>query len=262
MFRSTLALALASLIGAAACSTTRSAVADVPDIDLVGSRIIGCCCPTPCPCRLNKKPTNCHGCDHTDAIHIERGRIGEVRMDGVTYVTIGRGFGEDKTRNWVYVYVSDNASEAQVKALGDWLGAGVKAFGPKADYLAGKFVGLRQVPIEYTVSADRLSYDCVIPGVLELRTRAIFNPGQDRPVVSTGIMDAFGDRFVHADCLAHKYDDRTLGYAWDLTGRQCNQADFVLDSARIARGGVGWGCWTAHADFDDREPYGQQLIEH
>jgi hypothetical protein len=233
-----------------------------PEFSFTGSRIIGCCCPSPCPCRLNKKPSNCHGCDHTDAIHIDRGHIGDVKMDGVTYVTIGRGFGEDKSKNWVYVYVDDDASEEQVKALGEWLGGGVKSLGAKADYLAGKFVGMREVPMEYRVSKDRSEYDCLIPDVLELRTRALVNPGHHEPVVSTGIMDAFGDRFVHAECLAHVYKDATIGYEWNLTGRQCNQADFVLDNERIAKGGIGWGCWTAHSDFGDGQPYGEQLLQH
>jgi len=67
---------------------------------------------------------------------------------------------------------------------------------------------------------------------------------------------------VHADCLAHKYSDAQAGYSWDLTGRQCNQADFVLDSAKLARGGIGWGCWTAHSDFGDGEKYGEQMLGH
>jgi len=226
--------------------------------ELKGSRIIGCCCPSPCPCRLNKKPFHCHGCDHTDAVHIDSGHIGGVRMDGFTYVFIGRGFGEDTAKNWVYVYVTDKATEAQMKAFGAMLDEDVKAMGPKAPHLAGKFVGMRKVPITYTVSADKKEYGVTIPGILEFKTRAIVNPGQKNPVVSTGIMDAFGDRFVHADCLVHKYKDATINYEWDLTGRQSNQAEFVLDNARMAQGGIGWGCWTSHVDFGDKEKYGEQ----
>ena len=194
----------------------------------MGSRIIGCCCPSPCPCRLNKKPFHCHGCDHTDAVHIDKGHIGGVKMDGFSYVFVGRGFGDDKDKNWVYVYVTDKATEEQMKAFGGFLQGAVKAMGTKAPYLAGKFVGMRNVPITYTVSANRDEYGVVIPGILELKTRAIVNPGHKEPVVSTGIMDAFGDRFVHAECLSHKYKDASINYEWELTGRQSNFADFKL----------------------------------
>src|SRR6186997_1225816 len=62
--------------------------------DLKGWRLIGCCCASPCPCRLNKKPLHCHGCDHTDAVHIYKGYVGDVDMSGMTWVIVGRGFGE------------------------------------------------------------------------------------------------------------------------------------------------------------------------
>ena len=251
-----------SVIAAWGCSSTDSAPPEAtagPDaFELKGSRIIGCCCPAPCPCRLNKKPYHCHGCDHTDAVFIDSGHIGGVKMDGFSYVFVGRGFGEDIDKNWVYVYVTDKTTDAQMKAFLKMLDGNVKAMGRKAPYLAGKLVGMRKVPIKYTVSPNRDEYSVVIPDILELRTRAIVNPGQSKPVVSTGIMDAFGDKFVHADCVSHKYKDASINYEWDLTGRQSNFADFVLNNERVAQGGIGWGCWTSHVDFGDRDKYQEQ----
>ena len=67
---------------------------------------------------------------------------------------------------------------------------------------------------------------------------------------------------VHADCLAHRFNDPSISYSWDLTGRQCNQANFRLNEARQQKGGIGWGCWTANADFGDQGKYQEQLIGH
>jgi hypothetical protein len=250
-----------ALILAAGCASAAPA-SPPPAFELTGSRIIGCCCAAPCPCRINKKPMHCHGCDHTDAVHVDRGHVGPVRMDGVTWVITGRGFGQDPAKNWVVVYLDDKATPEQEKALVDMLSADLKAWGPKAKHLAGAFKGVKRVPMTYTVSADRRSYDCVIPGILELKTRAIVNPGHTTPVVSTGIMDAFGDRFVHAEPIAHKYEDKALGYKWDLTGRQANHADFKLTPDRLAKGAIGWGCWTAHSDYDDKGKYVEELKDH
>jgi hypothetical protein len=233
-----------------------------PAFELRGSRIIGCCCGAPCPCRINKKPMQCHGCDHTDAVHIDRGFVGPTRMDGLTWVVVGRGFGEKPEGNWVVVYLDEKATPEQEKALTDMLGGDLKAWGPKARHLAGEFKGVKRVPITYAISSDRKEWAATIPGILELRTRAIVNPGHSDPVVSTGIMDAFGDRFVHADPIAHKYHDDALKYHWDLTGRQANQAEFVLTPERVAKGGIGWGCWTAHSDYNDTGKYQEQMIEH
>jgi hypothetical protein len=259
-------LFLALFAGPGLCAETKTAtpVAPPPDIqnfELQGSRIIGCCCAHPCPCRLNMKPMQSHGCDHTDAIHIDKGFIGDVDMSGVSYVVIGRGFGSDVEGNWAYVYLGDKATEPQAKALEAMMNAQVAGWGLKAAHLAGKFLGMRRVPMTYTVSSDKNVYEVTIPEILEFKTKAHYNPGQKAPVMSTGIMDAFGDKFVHADCLVHKYNDPQIKYSWDLTGRQSNQAEFVLTDEKVAAGGVGWGCWTAHSDYNDKSKYQEEMIE-
>jgi hypothetical protein len=254
--------AVLSLLAGCSSVAARDEVHDKADVNpawnLRGWRVIGCCCTAPCACRINKKPSYCHGCDHTDVVHVEEGEMGGVKMDGVQWAVVGRGFGQGADGNWAYVYVDERISEAQYKALGDWLSAGVAGLGKKAPYLAGNFRGMRKVPMKTTVSRDKHDYGASIPGILDIQTSAIFNPGHTEPVVSTGIMDAFGDRFVHSNTARHTYSDPTLGTEWDLTGRQSNQAEFTIDSTRAAKGGIGWGCWTAHSDFGDEAPYGEQ----
>lgn len=267
MRRTRIGLGMACVVGmvlafAACAGTPKKAEKPGDDWELAGWRVIGCCCPSPCPCRLDKKPTNCHGCDHTDVVHVDRGSLHDVKMDGVTWVLVGRGFGENKDGNWVYCYVDDRANDQQVGALQQMLGDTVKAWGARAPYLAGKFIGLRKVPMTVKAEGEMHGYGVTIPGILEIETRAIYNPGHKAPVISTGIMDSFGDRFVHADAVVHKLHDPTIGYQWDLTGRQANQTAFVLNQKRIDEGGIGWGCWSAHADFGDHEKYGEQLIQH
>jgi hypothetical protein len=229
---------------------------------LKGSRIIACCCASPCSCRINKPPMHCHGCDYTTAVRIERGSIGKTRMDGVTYAFVGRAFSQDPETNWVYVYVSDTASDEQVRALTGVLQAGTKALGKRAPYIAGKFVGMRKAPLTYTVSAGGREHVARIPSILELTTRAIVLPGRKQPVISTGIFDDYGDRFVHAEAIAHTYRDPKVGREWDLTGRQANQADFLLTSERVAKGGIGWGCWSAHATLGTKDKYQEELVGH
>ena len=245
---------------AAGCATSPAPAAKAEAFRLEGSRLIGCCCAPPCPCRINKKPMQCHGCDHTDVVRVDRGYVGDVRMDGVTWVVVGRGFGEKPEGNWVVVYLDEKASPEQEKALVGMLSGDLKAWGPKARHLAGEFKGVKRVPLTYTISSDDRSYSASIPGILDIKTRAHINPGHTEPAVSTGIMDAFGDRFIHADCQTHRYKDAALGYDWELDGRQANFARFVLTPDRVARGAIGWGCWTAHSEFKDGEPYQEQII--
>lgn len=238
--------------GVAGASATKAA------FDLQGWRLIGCCCGSPCPCRLNKKPLHCHGCDHTDAVHITKGYVGDVDMTGMTWVIVGRGFGEKTDGNWAYVYVSDTATDPQFKTLGDMLGSDVKSWGDKAAHLAGKFLGMRKAPIVTTADKDGRGWAVSIPGTLDFKTRAIVNPGRTEPVRSTGIMDAFGDSFIHCEPLQHTLNDSQIGYSWDLKGRQANFAEFHLTPEKKAAGG-GWGCWTANAAYGDLAPYEEQL---
>jgi len=266
-----LLLPLAFLLFAAGCATTdgssasgaaagtNGTVAPAADLrfELKGSRIIGCCCYAPCPCRINQKPSYCHGCHYTEAVHIDAGNIDGVKVDGLDWVFVGRGFGADKTGGWSYAYVSDRASEAQVAALGKlftWMGAGV---GGKAPFLLGQGLGMRTVLMRYTLSANRHELGVSVPGILELQTRAIVNPGRKEPVTSTGILDSYGDGFRHAEALVHKLDDKTINRSFDLAGRQANQAEFTLDSTRVAKGGIGWGCWSAHEELGDKRPYAE-----
>ncbi len=251
-------LALALL--AAGCASAPPAAA--PEWKMEGSRIIGCCCAAPCPCRINRLPQHCHGCDGTTAVHIDRGFIGKTRLDGVDWVVVGRSFAEDKGQNWVTLYVSDKASDEQFEAVKGLFEGSIKEYGPKAAHLAGKISGIRKVPIAYSRSADRREWSCTIPGVLELRTRSIVLPGHTTPAVSTGIFDDFGDTLIHADALAHTYSDAKLGAKFDLTGRQSNQAEFVLDSIRAAKGGIGWGCYSGHKDLGSKDPYQEKDAGH
>jgi hypothetical protein len=244
----------------AAPATGKALSEAAPRWELTGSRIIACCCGSPCPCRINQPPMSCHGCDFTTAVKIDRGYLGKTRMDGVAFTIVGRGFGQEKAANWVYVYVSDKARPEQVQALGAMLEAGGKSLGSKAEYIAGKFLGMRQVPMTYTIFADRREYNVSIPGILELKTRSIILPGRTKPVTSEGIFDDYGDRFVHAECLAHTYNDPQIRREWDLTGRQSNQADFTLTSDRVAKGDIGWACWSAHAELGSRAKYQEQLV--
>ena len=191
------------------------------------------------------------------------GQVGGTDMSGLSWVVVGRGFGEDPKQHWVYVYVADTATDAQVAALNGMLTKDLEDWKRKgrAEFLAGTFKGTRKVPISYTVSADRSEYACAVDGgkVLDIRTKAIVMPGHREPSRLTGILDAFGDSFTQAECLSHTYKDESLGYSWTLTGRQSNFADFAIDDARMARGGIGWACWSAHESLGDKSPYPEQM---
>jgi hypothetical protein len=253
-----------ALLVAAGCAAKSPVVQSEEAWSLTGSRIIACCCHTPCPCRVNYKPTHCHGCDFTTAVRIERGHIGGVSMDGMMWIITGRVFGEEPAENWSYIYISDRASDEQYQALTAFLTEGAAGLGERAEHLVGRSLGMRKVPIRWSVSSDGRQWTARAGDVLRVRTQSIILPGRRQPVTSTGIFDDFGDRFIHADCLEHTYNDPAIGYKWNLAGRQSNQARFAIVSTRGSGETLGWGCWSAHAALGDRNrsQYQERLIGH
>lgn len=246
-----------------AAGGTKSSLQTATAWSIQGKRIIGCCCGTPCPCRLNKKPMLCHGCDATTAVHIESGSIRGVKMDGLTFVLTARAFGEAPSGNWLHLYVDARATPEQVKALEWLLTNGMPPISKqKAPHLLGKSLGMSKASIAWKVTNRGRDWSVSIPGLLSLRTRALYLPGHKKPAVSENILDDFGTQFLHADCLEHVYNDKKIRRSWNLTGRQCNQAPFALDAKRVAKGSIGWGCWSAHSDFGDKSKYQQQMGEH
>lgn len=229
---------------------------------LEGTRLIGCCCNSPCSCRLNKPPSYVHGCDSSTAVHIDKGHINGVKLDGLNWVVAGLSFAEDTKNNWLVVYLDDRATPEQEAALKGWMEEGMKTIdAKKLAHLAGAFQGFRRAPIRWTSGVE--AYRCEIPGLYDFSLKALKNPGHPEPVTSTGILDDFGNSFVHGDTLAHLYKDPALPRdGWDLKGRQSNYASFTLASDLSTTYTVGWGCWSAHKDYGARDDYQERIPCH
>jgi hypothetical protein len=228
-----------------------------------GSRIIACCCGAPCPCRINKKPTHAHGCHNTTAVHIEEGNVRGVDVTDLTFAFVGKQYARDEASNYYAILIEQDATDAQIEAI-QWLfGDAYKAITPEqAQHIFGTDKGVRRVAMSFQGGEGRREWSFQVPGMLDLRTRAIINPGHGSPVVTTGVLDDYGDRFVHADALAHTFKDSQLDVSWNLTGRQANQVDFAMSQRTWRHGGIGWGCWNAHAEADGGQPYLEELGEH
>ena len=109
-----LCLALACISLVLACLTLSIPV--VEDFDLEGTAIFQCqCAAQACPCQKNGGPT--HGtCEAADFVHIHTGRYGNIRLDGLSAVTIGNLVDQRKDRLYAIIYIDQNATAAQRRA--------------------------------------------------------------------------------------------------------------------------------------------------
>ena len=109
------ALAVLALLSTlAGCATTPAGGGSEARWTLVGRWTDSCCCKVPCPCFFGSKPTEGY-CEGASLLEVERGRFGDVRLDGLSAIVAYRVGG------WSKAYVQEGAEPAQVSALAQLL---------------------------------------------------------------------------------------------------------------------------------------------
>jgi len=119
-----------------------------------------CSCDFICPClpgHLAVKPTK-GSCTFAMAFHVDQGNYGAERLDGISFVIVGRTPEEMGKGNWdVGVIVDERASAAQQEALVAICSG--QAGGPMAALsgLVGQFHGTQPAPIQVAGTDGRWS---------------------------------------------------------------------------------------------------------
>ncbi len=135
--------------------------------ELSGEYMESCNCDYLCPCIFtNPQAAATH--EHCTALmvyRIDRGRRGDVSLDGLKFALVIRSGPVMSDGGWVFgCVVDETASEAQRKALGDIV-SGLAGGPPQMirDNLVSDFRGVEFRPIDFTIDGLRRSAD--IPGV-------------------------------------------------------------------------------------------------
>lgn len=186
-----------------------------PDFDVQGIGFTMCQCTAfSCPCRKGGSPT--HGsCDAADFAFIQKGSIGDVKMDGFKAVIIGDLLDKDHNKTKATIYFDEKSSPQQREAFVSMaklmFGEGMPiAMGPP-----------RSVPIDFKESTDKTTYTLSIPGVLEEKA-ILKRDANGKPVNTVPAVDQWGNTIHYAEAAVFKYDDKQTGQKWDLSGRQSN----------------------------------------
>ncbi|MCC6718014.1 MAG: DUF1326 domain-containing protein [Acetobacteraceae bacterium] len=194
---------------------------------LTGDYFENCNCDVVCPCLvspaapLTAKPTR-DVCDVALVFHIDRGKYGDLALDGLNVAVIAHTPGAMGAGNWTAAaYIDERATEAQAAALGTIFtgaeGGPMAAFAP----LIGKMLDPRKVPITYTVTGN--SRAVTIPGIMQMAVEPV---GSMHP--SGEIWGALGhpvapDRMAMAvGSKGSTYTDH--GMRWDNSGRNGHYA--------------------------------------
>jgi len=185
-----------------------------------------CSCDFVCPCvpgQMTAKPTK-GSCTFAMGFQIERGRYGDIALDGLGFVVVAVTPEEMAKGNWsVGVVVDERASPEQRDAIAGIASGG--AGGPMAALsgLVRKFLGVESAPIEF----KREGYSWSVSASSKIRLAGHGATGLNpdaAPMQLTNTGHPAADTFT----LARALDSRvtTLGVSWtDTTGR--NNAQYA-----------------------------------
>src|SRR5437016_10254222 len=77
----------------AIASDRRAPMSDVPSWHIVGDWFDNCSCAVPCPCTFAQPPDNGF-CESVLFWHVREGQYGDVRLDNLSFVRVGRWEGD------------------------------------------------------------------------------------------------------------------------------------------------------------------------
>lgn len=192
-----------------------------------------CSCDFVCPCvpgQLMAKPTK-GSCTFVMAFQIERGRFGEVPLDGLGFIVVAVTPEEMGKGNWsVGVVVDERATAEQRDAITGIASGG--AGGPMAAVsgLVGKFLGVESAPIAFERSGVSWSVNASSLVRMAARGATGLNPAAE-PMQLTNTGHPAADTFW----LAHASNSHVaaLGVSWDdeSGGNNGQYAPFAWQSA-------------------------------
>jgi hypothetical protein len=193
---------------------------------LSGDYFENCNCNVVCPCLvstaapLTSRPSQ-GVCDVALAFHIDKGSYGTVSLNDLNVAVVVHTPGVMAEGNWTLAaYIDERADEQQTAALGAIFGGAeggpMAAFAP----LVGKHLGMKKVPIKYTVTGKSRSAE--IPGIMHMAVDPIPTAHSSGEILAT-----VGHPVADTLALAVGVKGSTFadhGMRWDNSGKNGHYA--------------------------------------
>ena len=203
----------------------------IPGWHVVGDWFDVCKCSIPCPCTFAQAPST-GDCDGVLAYHVRRGHYGDVGLDGLNLLGVGRFTGNiwsGETKATMGFFIDERASEAQRRAL--WMIWGGQAGGFPAQFasLIGEMRGIEYVPIQFEIADDLAYWRAEIPGRVVARGEALTGPmtppgARVQTLNAPGSETGPGTVATWGTALADSVD--AFGFTWDWAGRSSKHIPF------------------------------------
>jgi hypothetical protein len=188
--------------------------------ELNGDYFEACNCELTCPCIFLSPPTG-SDCTLLLAWHVNRGKFGDTKLDGLNVALAAYSPGHMQRVKWkAALYLDSAADKSQVDALGQIYGgkhggnpAGLAPF-------IGEMLGTKTVPINYKVSGNRRSLN--ISKISDLEVEDVTGPTgsssaiQNAPFAEPLVYVAKSKRFTYAD----------YGMNWEISDKNSFHSPF------------------------------------
>jgi hypothetical protein len=196
-----------------------------PTWNLSGQYYETCSCDFICPCltgQLAVTPTK-GTCTFAMAFDVEHGRFGDVNLDGVAFIVLGRTPEAMNKGNWsVGIIADERANAAQRDAIAAIVSGA--AGGPMAALsgLVGNFAGVESAPVRIT--RDGVKWSANAASLVDMAAEGAMgiDPNAQEPLVLENTGHPAANRLVMAH--ATRSHVHALGMDWDdASGRNNGQ---------------------------------------
>jgi hypothetical protein len=156
-------------------------MSDIPQWHIAGDWFDNCSCAVACPCTFAQAPDNGF-CESVLFWHIAHGNYGDVSLDDLSFVRVGRWEGDiwaAKARGVFGLYIDERADERQAEALSLIFGGRAGGFMAR---VAGLFsegrqiLGVERAHITFEIAPDRGHWGMEIAGKVKAWAKALTGP--------------------------------------------------------------------------------------
>ena len=154
---------------------------DVQSWRITGDWFDNCSCAVACPCTFARAPDNGF-CESVLFWHIKQGHYGDVSLDDLCFVRVGRWDGDlwaGKAKGAAGLFIDDRADDRQAEALPIIFGGRVGGFPAE---VAGLFTegrqitGIERAAIRYEIAPDLSRWGVAIAGKVDAWAKALTGP--------------------------------------------------------------------------------------
>jgi hypothetical protein len=156
-------------------------MAEIPSWHITGDWFDNCSCAVACPCTFAQAPDNGF-CESVLFWHIGHGHYGDINLDGLSFVRVGRWEGDlwaGKVKGTAGIFIDDRADERQAEVLPRIFGGQVGGFPAlvAALFTEGRQArGVERAQITFEIAPDRAKWGTEIAGKVKAWATALTGP--------------------------------------------------------------------------------------